>query len=372
MAGSGGIGSGDGRGAALLADPPSRARGDDVADPGDYRAPFWLPGAHAQTIWPALVAPRPALRYRRERWEAPDGDWIDLDHAVAPGVPADGPSSRPMLALFHGLEGSSDSHYARTLMAAALARGSDGVVIHFRGCSGELNRMPRAYHSGDSDEADWVLRRLAARRAAEGRTGPLLAAGVSLGGNVLLKWLGERGTDAGFVAAAAAVSPPQDLHAGAIVLSKGFNRLYTASFLKTLRRKSLEMLDRHPGLFDRARVAASRDFFDFDELVTAPLHGFANAVDYWRRSSCRQFLGGIAVPTLVINALNDPFMPASSLAPPSEASRAVRLEYPATGGHVGFLRGAPPGRLDWLPTRLFAHFDAVLGPRAGARGHAAR
>ncbi len=363
MAGSGGIGSGSGRGAAsTLAAPPRPAA---LADPGDYRAPAWLPGAHAQTIWPALFAPRPAVAYRRERWEAPDGDWIDLDHAVAPGVrPA--ASGRPLLALFHGLEGSSDSHYARTLMAAALARGFDGVVIHFRGCSGELNRLPRAYHSGDSDEADWVLRRLAALRAAEGRSGPLVAVGVSLGGNVLLKWLGERGADAAFVAAAAAVSPPQDLHAGAIALSAGFNRLYTANFLKTLRRKSLAMLDRHPGLFDRARVASSRDFFDFDELVTAPLHGFGSAVEYWRRSSCRQFLGGIAVPTLVVNALNDPFMPARALAPQSEVSRAVRLEYPATGGHVGFLTGAPPGRLDWLPTRLFAHFDAVLGARAGA------
>ncbi len=362
MAGSGGIGSGDGRGATLT----GRAFVQDgpLADPGDYRAPAWLPGAHPQTIWPALFAPRPAVAYRRERWDAPDGDWIDLDHAVAPGGAA-APSDRPLLALFHGLEGSSDSHYARALMAAALARGFDGVVIHFRGCSGELNRLPRAYHSGDSDEADWVLRRLAARRAAEGRGGPLVATGVSLGGNVLLKWLGERGTDAGFVAAAAAVSPPQDLHAGAIALSKGFNRIYAANFLKTLRRKSLEMLDRHPGLFDRARVAASRDFFDFDELVTAPLHGFGSAVDYWRRSSCRQFLGGIAVPTLVVNALNDPFMPASALAPQSEASRAVRLEYPATGGHVGFLLGAPPGRLDWLPTRLFAHFDAVLGTHGG-------
>jgi hypothetical protein len=268
------------------------------------------------------------------------------------------------MVLFHGLEGSSDSHYARTLMAAALGRGLDGVVIHFRGCSGEPNRLPRAYHSGDSDEADWVLRRLAARRSAAGRSGPLLVAGVSLGGNVLLKWLGERGTDAGFVAAAAAVSPPQDLHAGAIALSKGFNRLYTANFLKTLRAKSLAMLDRHPGLFDRARVAASRDFFDFDELVTAPLHGFEGAIDYWRRSSCRQFLGGIAVPTLVINALNDPFLPASALAAPAEASRAVTLEYPASGGHVGFLTGAPPGRLDWLPRRLFAHFEAVLGAAA--------
>jgi predicted alpha/beta-fold hydrolase len=328
---------------------------------GPYAAPRWLPGAHAQTIWPAVLAPRPRVAYRRERWDAPDGDLIHLDWAAATAVP---PPGRPMLALFHGLEGSSDSHYARALMAEATSRGLDGVVIHFRGCGGELNRMPRAYHSGDSGEVDWILRRLATRRAAEGRDGPLLVAGVSLGGNVLLKWLGERGTDAGFVAAAAAVSPPQDLHAGAIVLSRGFNRLYTANFLQTLRRKSLAMLERHPGLFDRARVASARDFFDFDELVTAPLHGFDSAVDYWTRSSCRQFLGGIAVPTLVLHALNDPFMPPTALASAREVSRAVRLEYPDEGGHVGFLVGPPPGRIDWMPRRLFAHFAEIVGERA--------
>jgi predicted alpha/beta-fold hydrolase len=339
---------------------PAGAPGSGHA-PGGYLAPSWLPGAHAQTIWPALLAPRPTVAYFRERWEAPDGDFIDLDRADSPAATAIAAPRRPLLALLHGLEGNSGSHYARTLMAGANARGWDGVVIHFRGCSGEPNRLPRAYHSGDSDEADWVLRRLATLRAAAGRHGPLFAAGVSLGGNVLLKWLGERGTDAGFVAAAASVSPPQDLHAGAIRLSRGFNRVYTLNFLATLRRKSLAMLDRYPGLFDRSRVAASRDFFEFDELVTAPLHGFDSAIDYWTRSSCRQFLGGITVPTLVVNALNDPFLPPSALASPAEASAAVRLEYPATGGHVGFLSGAPPGRLDWLPRRLFAHFDTVLG-----------
>ena len=322
---------------------------------GGYRAPGWLRGGHAQTIWPALLAPRPAVRLRRERWASPDGDFVDLDWADGTGPPA--PGGRPLLALFHGLEGNSDSHYARVLTAHAAARGWDAVVIHFRGCSGEANRLPRAYHSGDSDEADWILRRLAAARGPA----PLAAAGVSLGGNVLLKWLGERGADARFVAAAAAVSPPQDLHAGAIALSRGFNRVYTAHFLRTLRRKSLAMLERHPGLFDRAAVAASRDFFDFDGLVTAPLHGFASAVDYWTRSSCRPFLGGVEVPTLVVNALNDPFLPASALARPDEVSRAVRLEYPAEGGHVGFLVGPPPGRLDWLPRRLFAHFDETIG-----------
>jgi len=338
-----------------------------------YHAPAWLRGRHLQTIWPSLLAPRPLPTYRRERWDTPDGDFIDLDWALlaqdvtaddTANAPANHPARsvpRPLLALFHGLEGNSNSHYSRTLMAAANDRGCDGVVIHFRGCSGELNRMPRAYHSGDSDEADWVLRRISARRTQAGSAGLLVAAGISLGGNVLLKWLGERGNAAGFVAAAAAVSPPQDLHAGAIRLSRGFNRLYALNFLITLRRKSVAMLERHPGLFDAKQVEASRDFFDFDELVTAPLHGFRSARDYWQRSSCRQFLGGITVPTLIINALNDPFLPVEALARPAEVSPAVALHYPREGGHVGFLRGAPPGRLDWLAEQLFAHFNAATG-----------
>jgi len=349
----------------------------------DYHAPAWLRGRHLQTIWPSLLAPKPMPAYRRERWDTPDGDFIDLDWALldqgdSARNTADGTVGntahttarlvpRPLLALFHGLEGNSDSHYSRTLMAAANDRGCDGVVIHFRGCSGELNRMPRAYHSGDSDEADWVLRRISARRSQDGSPGLLLAAGISLGGNVLLKWLGERGNAADFVAAAAAVSPPQDLHAGALRLSRGFNRLYALNFLVTLRRKSVAMLERYPGLFDAKQVAASRDFFEFDELVTAPLHGFKSAMDYWQRSSCRQFLGGIAVPTLIINALNDPFLPVQALARPAEVSTAVALHYPREGGHVGFLRGAPPGKLDWLAEQLFAHFNAATGGAIAAR-----
>lgn len=353
--------------------------GADTRSENAYHAPIWLRGRHLQTIWPSVLAPRPSPFYRRERWDTPDGDFIDLDWALLDlGDTADDKADnkadntkrsapRPLLALFHGLEGNSDSHYSRTLMAAANARGCDGVVIHFRGCSGELNRMPRAYHSGDSDEADWVLRRISALRTGNGSPGILLVAGVSLGGNVLLKWLGERGASAGFVAAAAAISPPQDLHAGAIRLSRGFNRLYALNFLVTLRRKSVAMLERHPGLFDAKQVAASRDFFEFDELVTAPLHGFRSAKDYWQRSSCRQFLGGIAVPTLIINALNDPFLPVEALARPAEVSRAVDLHYPREGGHVGFLRGAPPGRLDWLAERLFAHFNLATGGAIAAR-----
>jgi predicted alpha/beta-fold hydrolase len=259
--------------------------------------------------------------------------------------------------MFHGLEGNSNSHYARALMARAADLGCDGVVVHFRGCSGELNQRPRAYHSGDSSEADWILRRIAAQRRQAAQGGPLWVVGISLGGNVLLKWLGEQTHSADFVTAAAAISPPQDLHAGAVALASGFNRVYARHFLVTLRAKSLAMLERYPGLFDGQRVAQARDFFDFDGEVTAPLHGFASALDYWTRSSCRQFLGSITVPTLVINSLNDPFLPAAALATPAQASKSVTLEYPREGGHVGFLAGRPPGRLNWLADRVFAHLQ---------------
>src|SRR5690606_1010805 len=166
----------------------------------------------------------------------------------------------------------------------------------------------------------------------------------------------ERGSEAGFLRAAAGVSAPQDLHAGAVALSRGFNRLYCVNFLLTLKRKSIAKLDRFPGLYDRQRVAAARDFFDFDDAVTAPLHGFRDAMDYWTRSSCKQYLGGIAIPTLVLNARNDPFLPPAVLARPAEVSSPVVLDYPEHGGHAGFLEGGVPGAVTWLPARLMRFF----------------
>jgi len=319
---------------------PSRNR----AEP--YRAPTWLPGAHAQTIYPLLIkSPPPA--YRRERWDTPDGDFIDLDWI-------DGPPGAPLVVLFHGLEGSSHSHYAREMMQAVAAHGLCGVVPHFRGCSGEVNRMPRAYHSGDYLEIDWVLRRLQALHPQC----PRFAAGVSLGGNALLKWLGKSGADAlAVVDAAAAVCAPLDLTAAGESLGRGFNRLvYAQNFLQTLKRNALAKLDRHPGLLDRERVLAARTLYDFDDAVTAPLHGFRNASEYWVRASSKPWLRRIRVPTLVVNARNDPFLPAAALPTETQVSKYVTLEYPAQGGHVGFVSGPPPGRLHWLPERVLSFF----------------
>jgi len=305
-----------------------------------YRAPLWLPGGNLQTLYAALLARRPRVSYHRVRWDTPDGDFIDLDWTATPATPT------PLIVLFHGLEGSSDSHYARALMHAAIHRGWQGVVVHFRGCSGELNRLPRAYHSGDSAEIDWVLRRLRLQQTAA----PLYATGVSLGGNALLKWLGEQGPAAGdIVSRAAAISAPIDLTAAGVALERGFNMVYTKNFLATMKKKSLRKLDMHPGLFDGPRVSAARTLREFDDLVTAPLHGFRDVDDYWLRASSKPWLDRIAVPTLLLNARNDPFLPAAALPTADEISTAVTALCPDEGGHVGFMTGIFPGQLDWMP-----------------------
>ncbi|MFB9245507.1 YheT family hydrolase [Massilia antarctica] len=313
--------------------------------PLPYKSPLWLPGGHLQTMYPAVAIARPAVAYRRERWEAPDGDFVDVDFV-------DGEPGKPLVVLFHGLEGSSASHYARALMAAVAVRGWSGAVPHFRGCSGEPNRAPRFYHSGDAGEIDWIVRRLRARTE-----GKLYAAGVSLGGNALLRWLGESQRQAGIVDAAVAVSAPLDLARGGESLSSGLNMVYTRMFLKTLKPKCLAKLAQFPGLFDRDSLMAARDLYAFDNVVTAPLHGYRDTDDYWHRASARHVLGDITVSTLVLNARNDPFLPGIYL--PKTASRAVTLEYPEHGGHVGFAAGNPPGRLDWLPRRILGFFDAA-------------
>lgn len=320
-----------------------------------YRAPRWLPGGHVQTIYAAVALRRPRVAYRRERWDTPDGDFIDLDWAPESGIGNRDPEKVPLVVLFHGLEGSSRSHYALSLMAAVAGRGLRGVVVHFRGCSGEPNRLARAYHSGDAREIDWILRRLKARGAGA----PLFAAGVSLGGNALLKWLGETGAAAGeIVERAAAVSAPLDLMEAGAALERGFSLLYARNFLRTLKAKSLAKLERHPGLYDAARVDAASTLRQFDDIVTAPLHGFRDTDDYWTRASSKPDLRGIGVPTLVINARNDPFLPAAALPGRADVSGAVTLEQPESGGHVGFVTGPFPGRFDWLPGRVVRHFGA--------------
>ena len=256
--------------------------------------------------------------------------------------------------LFHGLEGGAQSHYALMLMALLAAHGWRGVIPHFRGCGGEPNLLPRAYHSGDHEDVGAML---SALRERLGPRTPMYAVGVSLGGSALLNWLGRVGGGAQeMLVAAATVSAPLDLMAAGIAIGQGLNRIYTRYFLRTLKPKGLAMARRFPGLLDTRRIARARTMWEFDDAVTAPLHGFAGANDYWTRASSKRWLADVALPTLVINARNDPFVPGASLPDAKQVSRAVRLEQPDTGGHVGFMTGPAPGRLDWLPQRILGYF----------------
>jgi predicted alpha/beta-fold hydrolase len=308
----------------------------------EYRAPWWLPGGHPQTIWPALLSRADLARppgYVRERWRAPDADFIDVDHLPA-GAGA------PWLVLFHGLESSSTSPYAVAFAQAARTRGWHFVVPHFRGCSGELNLAPRSYHSGDFDEIGWVLGRV---RAAAGA--PVLAAGVSLGGNALLRWAEEAAsTAASTVRAVAAISAPVDLAAAGAAIDRGLNRLlYARMFLRTMKPRALAKWRQYPGLFDRERLIAARTLHDFDDCFTAPLHGFAGVDDYWRRASAKPHLDAIRVPALVLNARNDPIIPGDSLPQAHEVGPHVTLWQPHDGGHVGFVAGRFPGHVQAMP-----------------------
>lgn len=312
-----------------------------------YTAPPWLPEGHSQTIWPALMIRTPRPHYRREQWPTPDGGSIVLDFV-------DGKPGSPLVVLFHGLEGSSDSHYARALMHALTGLGWHGVVPHFRGCGGIDNPLPRAYHAGDADEIRWILQKLAIRH-------PVMAvAAVSLGGSMLLNYLACEGEQA-IPRAAAAISAPLDLVAASTRLDRGLGRLlYTRMFMNTLKPKALATLQRHPGLFDGKKLRKARTFIEFDDLVTAPLHGYGTALNYWTSASSKSRLQSISCPTLILNARNDPFLPASALPARHEASPAVQLEFPADGGHVGFVSGRFPGHINWLPQRILDFFKPHL------------
>jgi len=315
-----------------------------------------------QTIWPAVFSRRthgPTPVFRRERWTTPDADFIDVDF-LAGGEdcpPAAHSAKTPMLVVFHGLEGSSRSHYCQAFAEVAQERGWACALPHFRGCSGELNHAPRAYHSGDYEEIAWILAQLRARHP-----GPVIAAGVSLGGNALLRWAAEAGSEASsHVKAVAAVCSPLDLAAGGHAIGRGFNRqIYTRMFLRTMVPKALRKWEQHPGLFDRDALLAARDLYAFDNVFTAPVHGFRNTEDYWHRASSKPLLSHIRVPALVVNALNDPFVPASSLPRVGEVGPCVTLWQPSHGGHVGFAQGPWPGHVRAMPDAVSAWLTAQL------------
>jgi predicted alpha/beta-fold hydrolase len=287
----------------------------------------------------------------------PDGDFVDLDWLDEPGE-----VGAPVLLVLHGLEGSSRSHYVVGLLAGARARGWRGVALNFRSCSGELNRSRCFYHSGQTDDLEFIVGRLIEVEPAI----DLFPVGVSLGGNVLLKWLGERG--AGIppaVRAAVGISVPFDLAASAAVLDRGFNkRVYTANFLKTMRAKVSLKACVYPGFVDVQAALAASTFGEYDEVVTAPLNGFAGARDYWDRSSCGPWLSGIRRPTLLLNARDDPFVPPSSLPDSATLPSNVQVEFPEQGGHAGFIAARVPWRVtSWAEARAL-DFLAGVADRA--------
>jgi predicted alpha/beta-fold hydrolase len=317
-----------------------------------YRPAWWLPGGHAQTLWGKFARARPRLATSREIVTMPDGDSVELHHLESAA------SGAPRVLLLHGLEGSRDSHYVGGMLNQAAARRWNASLLLFRGCGAAPNVARRFYHSGETADVAHVFELLSVRWP----TARWMAAGVSLGGNVLLKWLGERGDRP--LRAAAAVSVPFDLEAGARAISRGFSRIYDISFLRSLRRKAVAKLTRYPDLFDQARLAGARNVFEFDDAVTAPVHGFADARDYYTRSSSRHFLQRIRVPTLLLSAFDDPFLPRgvlSEIRAAAATNRCLTAEFHEGGGHVGFVGGPWPWRARYFAEeRVFAYLERAM------------
>jgi len=312
-----------------------------------FKPAWWCRGSHFQTVWRRLLGPTPAGATQRERWETPDDDFIDMDWLTHGPIRYDG----PIVLILHGLEGSSRSKYVLGLLSQLNRIHWQGIAMNFRSCSGEINRQPRFYHSGETTDLAWVVSRVMQMFPAR----PIYLVGFSLGGNVLLKWLGEDGEKVpAAVRAAVAVSVPFNLEIAARRIDRGINRIYAAVFLKTLKEKTLQKMARYPGLLDPRVIHPIRSFAAFDDLVTAPLHGFRDGLDYWRSSSSARFLNGIRRPTLLISAEDDPFLPGEYL--PKKivtGSKWLESDFTAHGGHVGFVQGPMPWAASyWIEQRI--------------------
>lgn len=327
-----------------------------------FRVAWWLRGANLQTILPFYLSRirRPATRI--EDLTTPDDDFVRLHHLVEPRSD-DTRDETPLVLLLHGLEGSAQSSYITRMLARVAARGWGACVLEFRGCGTTPNRARRLYHSGETSDIDLVARTLARRHPRR----PLFAIGYSLGGNVLLKWLGEHAaSDSGDdstrpISAAVAISAPYDLAPSAATLDRAFGGSYTRHFLKSLIPKAVAKERQYPGCVDIQRIRRVRSLVEFDEHATAPLHGFAGAADYYARSSCGQFLPHVRVPTLIISAADDPLIPAATF--PHAAADANPWLIPQLtqgGGHVGFVGGVWPWRMQrWAEDRTIEFFLTV-------------
>lgn len=306
-----------------------------------FKAAWWLPGPHLQTLWPALMRRPIHIPIRRERLELPDGDFLDLDWAVTE-------NTGPLVLILHGLEGSIESPYAKGLMRALLQQNYRVVFMHFRGCSGEHNRLARAYHSGDTCDLAYVVEHLQQSQVGI----PIHAVGYSLGGNVLLKWLGETG-NANALDSAVAISVPFSLEHSANKINTGFSKVYQWHLLRQLRGKIMDKTKNISSPITYHQLKPIKNFWDFDNTFTAPIHGFQDAETYYKHSSSRQYLYAIQRPTLIIHAKDDPFMTPEAIPESSELSQCVTLELANSGGHVGFISGTQPGRSEyWLEQRI--------------------
>jgi len=325
----------------------------------EFKPAWWLNHAHLQTLYPALLRHTPSLPLVRERLITPDNDFIDIDYC--------GTGTQPLVILLHGLTGSSQSSYIKGLQSVLLQQGFRSAALNFRGCSGEYNRLARCYHSGETEDIHFLYQTLRLREP----TTPIAVVGFSLGGNVLLKWLGEQGEQLSLFAAVA-VSVPLVLSTCATKLDNGFSKLYRANLLRELKHyvSAKQQHLEHLGATEEANkikqlgdLSIIDSFWQYDDRVVAPLHGFANVHDYYQRSSSRQFLKTITIPTLVIQAHDDPFMTADVLPHADELSATVQLEITQSGGHVGFVAGKNPLQpVYWLEQRILAFlFQSAAG-----------
>jgi len=312
-----------------------------------FRPAWWLPGPHMQTLYPSLFRRRVPPPLVRERLELPDGDFLDLDWTTVTGG--------MVVLVLHGLEGSLESHYASGIIAALSHNGFTAVLMYFRNCSGTPNRLPRTYHSGETGDLAHVVRHIRMRYPGI----PVAAVGYSLGGNVLLKWLGEQGSAAP-LATAVAISVPFDLNACAVKLENGISRIYQHHLIKKLRKAVISKARIHPPPFPLERLGELQTFRQFDDAITAPLHGFRDVDDYYSKSSSRRFIRDIRIPTLIIHAADDPFIPAAAIPADGDLSPAVTLELSRHGGHVGFVAGHDPAAPRyWLEPRVIAHLRGL-------------
>lgn len=351
----------DGGSGTRQAAPTNRAT---RADP--FRPAWWLRNPHLATVWGKFFRPASSVEARTERWDTPDGDFLDLVRTS--GNP--GNAHAPTFLLLHGLEGTTRSHYVGGLLRAASASGWQANLLLFRTCNGALNLARRTYHSGETSDLAFVARRLVEERPHA----PLVLAGVSLGANVLLKWLGELGGArsasqdphtahsariASRIAAAVAVSAPFDLARSCAHIDQGVSRIYAKNFLRSLKRKAAQKIAQHPGLADLDRVMTAKSLWAFDDAFTSVAHGFTDAADYYYRSSCIRVLHRVGVPTLLLSARDDPFHPHDLLHDVERIAQAnanLHLEFTQHGGHVGFVEGSHPGNVSYYVERRTVAF----------------